>query len=89
MILVAVDQINHPVNVYISSFLAYSGGGLGEGQQSQEVTSNCTDLWFCIFSPEDSEMLTLFPDGPCGSAAPSVRHLNITFLNCSYLSNCL
>ena len=81
--LVAVDQVDHSVNANISSSLAYPGGGFSEGQQLQKVTSNCTDLKYNIFSPEDSEILTLFPDGPCGSSAPSARHVNITFLNCN------
>ena len=81
--LVAVDQVNHSVDANINSSLAFPGGGFVEGQQSQKVTSNCTDLRFNILSPEDSETLTLFPDGPCGSSTPSTRHLNITFLNCT------
>ena len=81
--LVAVDQVDHSVNANISSSLAYPGGGFSEGQQLQKVTSNCTDLKYNIFSPEDSEILTLFPNGPCGSSAPSARHVNITILNCN------
>ena len=56
--------------------LAYPGGGFSEGQQFQKVTSNCTELKYNIFSPEDSDILTLFPDGPCGSAALSIQSLN-------------
>ena len=80
--LVAVDQVNHLVNANINGSLTYPNGGFSEDQQSQKVTSNCTDLKY-IFSPQDSEILTLFPDGPCGSSTPSVQHLNIIFLNCS------
>ena len=81
--LVAVDQVNHSVNANISSSLTYPGGGFSEGQQSQEVTSNCTDLKYNIFSPKDHEKITLFPNSPCGTSAPSVRSLNIQFLNCT------
>ena len=81
--LVAVDQANHSIEASIRSSLAFSGGGFHEGQQSQKVTRKCTDLLFNIFSPEDSEILTLFPDGPCGGSAPSIQSLNITFLNCT------
>ena len=58
--LVAMDQVDHPVEANINSSLAYPGGGFSEGQQSQRVTSNCTDLLFNIFSPEDTETLILF-----------------------------
>ena len=83
VMLVAVDQVNHPVNAYINSYLAYAGGGFSEGQLSQKVTSNCTDLKYNIFSPKDSEILVLFPDGPCGYSPPSTGHLRIVFLNCT------
>ena len=83
MSLVAVDQVNHPVTADISSSLAHPGGGFSDGQLLQKVTSKCTDLRYNIFSADDSETLTLFPEGPCGNAAPSIRSLNITFLNCT------
>ena len=78
-----MDQVNHSVIANINGSLAYLGGRFSEGQQSQKATSNYTCLKFNIFSPEDSEILTLFPDSPCGSSAPSTQHLNITFLNCT------
>ena len=81
--LVAVDQVNRSVEANILSSLASLDGGFSEGQQTQSVGRNCTDLTFNVFSPHDSETLNIFADGPCGSSAPSIRHLSIHFLNCS------
>ena len=80
---VAVDQVGHPVEANIITSLTSSYGGLGEGQHFQPVGTNCTNLKFNVFSPQDLENITLFADGPCGNSAPSTRHLEIQFLNCS------
>ena len=34
-------------------------------------------------SPHDSETISLFADGPCGSTALSTRHLSVDFLDCT------
>ena len=81
--LAAVDQVDNLVPANITSFLALPDGGLGEGQHSQSVGTHCTNLTFNVFSPHDSEIITLHPDGPCGKIEPSVRHLEIQFENCS------
>ena len=81
--LVAVDQVNHSVNANISSSLSSHDGGFREGQQTQSVGRNCTNITFNVFSPHDSETMNLFADGPCGSSIPSIRHLNIQFTNCT------
>ena len=82
MSLVAVDQVNHSVVANISSSLAQHGI-LSEGQQTQTVGRNCTDLTFNVFSQCDSESVNLFADGPCGSSKLSLRNLDIHFLKCT------
>ena len=79
--LVAVDQVNHSVVADIISSLAHDGI-LSEGQQTQTVGRNCTNLTFNIFSQCDSESINLFADGPCGNSKLSLRNLNIHFLKC-------
>ena len=81
--LVALDQVHHPVDASIISFLSFPNGGFAEGQQIQTANSKCTDLAFTIFSPEDKEKITLYADGPCGSSSLSVKRVNIEFLNCT------
>ena len=81
--LVAVDQINNSISTNIISSLGSSKGGLGEDQHSQRIGRNCTNLKFNVFSPHDSETIILYADGPCGSAPASIRHVNVTFLNCT------
>ena len=80
--LIAVDQVNHSVVANIISFLAHDGV-FSEGQQTQSVGRNCTDLTFNVLSPSDSESINLFADGPCGSTELSIRNLDIQFLKCT------
>ena len=81
--LVAVDQVNRSVEANIISSLVSSNGGFREGQHTQSVGRNCTDLTFNVFSLSDSESIHLFADGPCGSSEPSIRKLDIQFLDCT------
>ena len=58
--------------------------GLAEGQLTQEVSGECTNLTFNVFSPHNSEELTLYAsDGPCNDAELSKGTLQIEFLTCS------
>ena len=66
--LVAIDQVGNPLNA---------------NQHTQIARRNCTDLTFNVFSPNDSETIMLFAHGACRNSAPSMRHLNIQFLNCT------
>ena len=81
--LVAVDQANHSVeDANIRGFLSSPGSTLNKGHQ-KSVRRNCTNVTFNMFSPHDSEELSLYADGPCGQSTLSVRHLNITFTDCT------
>ena len=80
--LVAVDQLNHSVVANIISSPAHDGFFM-EGQQTQTVGKNCTDLTFNVFSTSDSESINLFANGPCGSSELSIRILDIQFLKCT------
>ena len=81
--LVAVDQVNHSVNANIISSLSSQDGGFREGQQTQSVGRNCSNITFNVFSPHGSETINLFADGPCGSSTPSIQHLDIQFTDCT------
>ena len=91
--LVAVDQVNHSVNANIISSLSSQDGVFSEGQQSQSVGRNCSNITFNIFSPHNSETMNLYADGPCGSSTLSVRHLDIQLVtqgvNAFVTHNCL
>ena len=80
---VAVDQVNNTVDANITNSISSSDGGFGEGQQTQSVGRNCTDLTYNVFSPHDYETINLFADGPCGSAALSTSHITIHFKECT------
>ena len=81
--LVAVDQIYNSVAANIISSPSSPEGGLGEGQQTQAVLRNCTNLTFNLFSPHDSEKISISADGPCGSASLSTSQVTIAFLDCT------
>ena len=83
--LVAVDQVNHTVaNVTIHSYLKHAESGLGEkGQLTHETKSvECTPLTFSIYSPNDSEQLTLYAEGPCRNVSRSQRRVDVKFSPC-------
>ena len=79
---VAADQVNNTVDANITTSISSSDGGFGEGQQTQSVGRNCTDLMYNVFSPHDNETINLFADGPCGNAAFSTSHITIHFKEC-------
>ena len=81
--LVAVDQVNYSVDANIISSLSTLDGGFSEGQQTQSVGKNCSNVIFNVFSPHNSEKINLFADGPCGSSPLSTRHLDIQFTKCT------
>ena len=83
MPLVAVDQVNHSVDANIISSLSSQDGGFSEGQQTQSVGKNCSNVKFNVFSRYDFEIINLFADGPCGSSKLSTRHLYIEFSECT------
>ena len=80
---VAVDQVNNTVNANITSTISSPDGGLNEGQQTQSVQKICTDLAYNVFSPHNSEIITLFANGPCQSATFSTIQVIIHFLDCT------
>ena len=81
--LVAVDQVNHTLEANITISLSSSEGGFGEDQQTQSVETICTNLTFNVFSPQDTETINLYPDGPCDSAILSTSQVDVKFLGCA------
>ena len=80
---VAVDQVNHSVDADIISSLSSQDGGFSEGQQTQRVGRNCSNVTSNVFSPHNSETLNLFADGPCRGLMLSTQRLYVQFTNCS------
>ena len=80
---VAVDQVNNTVDANIFSSVSSFNSGFGEGQQIQNVGRNCTDLTYNVYSPNSSETINLFADGPCGRADLSTSHITIQFTDCT------
>ena len=81
---VAIDQVEHPVDAIIHATLTFSHGGLSEGQMTNEIQGECTNLTFNVVSPHKKEILILYAlDGPCKDADLSRRVVKIEFLPCS------
>ena len=81
--LATVDQVRNPISSSVRAFLSSNLGGLAEGQNFQNTSSNCTELNFAITSPQVSEQLVLYADGPCSSLGISQTQVNVTFLPCN------
>ena len=80
--IVAVDQLECPVTAMIRAYLSSDLSGLGEGQLTQQVSNNCSDISFEISSMSDSEVLTLYAEGPCKDIGISKQQVVINFLPC-------
>ena len=64
--LIAYDQVRHTVNAIIYSSLSSSISGLDKGQAIQHISgATCTELHFNLFTPFESDYLTLTLAGPC------------------------
>ena len=81
--LVAVDQVDHPVNATIVSTLDSTRGGLGEDQTLRLAPDHCSNLEFNVFSPLDSDELDFSIAGPCHYFPLSQRSVEIEFLPCT------
>ena len=82
--LAAVDQVGIPVEGIIQTSLNFTESGLAEGQLTREILGECTDMEFNVFSPHNSEELTMYAsNGPCKDAELSRRKVQIDFLPCS------
>ena len=82
--LVAVDHVNHTLsNITIRSSLFSKFGGLGVNQLNQTTRDNCSDLQFEVFSPNTSEELIMYADGPCKDASLSQKRIQIQFSPCT------
>ena len=82
--LVAVDQIEQPVDAIIQASLEFTESGLSEGQLTTEIPGECTNLTFNVVSPHNYENLILSAlDGPCKDANLSRRVIKIDFQPCS------
>ena len=75
--MVAIDQVNHNVNATIHSSLLSNVGRLGENQAHQSIGDTCTNLTFSVFSPNISEELVLYANGPCKDALLSQRRVKV------------
>jgi hypothetical protein len=81
--LVAVDQVEHPINATVRSYLTSESSALGEGQLTQQVADYCSAIEFEISSARDSEEVILYAEGPCKDIGISKRRVIVSFLPCT------
>ena len=81
--LVAVDQVEHPVNATVRSYLTSEKSALGEGQLTQYIADDCSTIEFEVSSSKDSEEVTLYAEGPCKDIGISKKKLVVSFLPCT------
>ena len=82
---VAVDQVNHPINATVLASLSSMFSGLSEGQHSQEIDAACTNLTFTVTAPDyiEKDKIVLYADGPCSDVNKLfVREIRIRFKQC-------
>ena len=70
-LLLSIKLNNHVVNATIHAALRISQSGLSEGQMTNKIQGECTNLTFNIISPREYDNLIriLYAlDGPCKDA---------------------
>lgn len=83
VMVVAVDQVNHPVNTTIRGSLP-ERSILGEGREVQNTTEGCTKLIYNISSPYNSVNLGLYArKGPCKDIGLSKAVVKVKFKACT------
>ena len=82
--IVAVDHVNHTLShTIIHSYLSHKDSRLGKGQKAQITNSpKCTMLTFSVYTLLETEIMILYPEGPCKDANRSRRLVSIQFLPC-------
>ena len=55
---------------------------LERGQRSQTLQKNCSNLVYILYSSQENEQLTLYPDGPCRDTGSARVAINVTLLPC-------
>ncbi len=83
--IVAVDQVEKPVNASLFSSLNQNGGSgrLKAGQQYRTLPNQCTKLEYNVYFSRNEVVLELYPEGPCGNQGLSKREVSITFDHCT------
>ena len=75
--LVAVNNVGLPVSSVILADLSSKSSRMGKDQSKQSINDTCTQLQYTIFSA-DSEILSLYADGPCSKKGISRADVNVT-----------
>ena len=74
--LIAYDH-NGKVNATVDCYVNSSAGGLGEGQEIQNIKEGCTKLHFNLFTPLEYEGIILSVRGPCTVYGISERNIGM------------
>ena len=80
--LAAVDQVGHPIKATINSRPRLNDSFLSEGQQTQIIPSECSNVSFNVYSRHDSVELLISTSGPCEAREFSQTIVHINFTNC-------
>ena len=80
--IIAVDQIGNPMPSTFQSYLSSTEGRLSEQPKPDNRNSSCHTLSFSISSPNNSETLIIYANGPCNDAVLSRLEVEVEFLPC-------
>ena len=80
--IIAVDQISNPISSTFQSYLLSTEGRLSEQPKPDNSNSSCHTLSFSISSPNNSETLIIYANGPCNDAVLSRLEVEVEFLPC-------
>ena len=82
---IAVDQVGNPTNATIRSSVITKSrvGRLKEGQAEQNVSNQCTELEYNVFSQDSFAQVEVYAEGPCINLGISKQLIKISFLPCT------
>jgi predicted outer membrane repeat protein len=79
--LVAIDQTSSFVLTTVTAKTS-SRSWVYNGQRTQKIFKNCTNVHYQLYSTNTYEELTLYPDGPCHDVGLATAVINVTFKPC-------
>ena len=82
---VAVGQGDGSIPAIVRSYFPFESGSdaeLGEHQRIQQTGKTCTNLQYNVFSPDSTEEIILYAEGPCRDMGMARYSINVMLLPC-------
>ena len=82
---VAVGQGDGSIPAIVRSYFPFESGSdaeLGEGERIRQTGKTCTNLQYNVYSPDSTEEIILYAEGPCRDIGMARHSINVMLLPC-------